>query len=300
MAHYIASTTDTMSHGTGDIHIWQKVVPEDALHHEFLLDGLLALSSLHFAGQNPTSRLLYTEIAMHYQASALKRYKDALNDITTENRCALFAFSVLLNILALAFPNICSTPTESSHEESVMLLIELLQGMRFILQAPNVFHEELTKYEPLFAKYMRATGPPKPSDDAASAILKLRERADSPQHSTDVERHQAYLSGIESLEATFGHVNEDPGYLGHIIAWPTTVGERLFALLKQEDPMAQLIFIHYGVLLLQTRHRWWGRNTGYRLIQGLARSISEKHPDWAGATHWATTTAAIAVQEDAS
>lgn len=300
MAHYIASTSMTMSHESIDIHIWQEVVPEEAIRHEFLLDGLLALSSLHFAGQKATSRLLYTEIAMHYQASALKRYKDALNNITTENRCALFAFSVLLNILALASPNIYSTSVQSSHMESVMVLVELLQGMRFILHDPKVFQEELIKYEPLFSRSLKATRPPRPSDDAANAILSLREHLDSLQHSINVEQHHAYLSGIKALEKTFGHVHEEPEYLGHIIAWPTSVGEKLLALFKNEDPMAQLIFLHYGVLLLQVRNRWWGRNTGYCLIQELARSIYEKRPDWAGATHWARARAAVAVQEDAT
>jgi hypothetical protein len=92
-------------------------------------------------------------------------------------------------------------------------------------------------------------------------------------------------------------MHQDPSYLGHIIGWPTTVGEKLLELFKEGDPMAQLIFVYYGGLLLYTRDRWWGSNTGYRLINSLSRSVSEKNPDWVDLTQWART-AAIAAKQD--
>ncbi|EUC35859.1 hypothetical protein COCCADRAFT_34714 [Bipolaris zeicola 26-R-13] len=299
MAHYITSTSETVSHGKEDMHVWQQIVPDDAVHHEFLLDGILALSSLHYAWKCPDSRLAYSEIAMHYHASALKGFRDALNCVTDANRCALFAFSVILNILALAFPNICPTSEQSSREESVVILIELLQGLRFIIRSREDFTIHLAKYESLWAPfiYPAPPPPPKPADEVATALARLRERANSIQSSIDAERHRSYLVGIESLEAIFGKMNQDPTYLGEIIGWPTTVGGTLLDLFKQEDPMAQLIFIHYGALLLYTRERWWGMNTGVRLIESLSRSVSNKHPDWADLMQWANT-AAISVQQD--
>lgn len=297
MAHYITSTSETMSHGKEDIHVWQQIIPDEAIHHEFLLNGILALSSLHYAWKFPDSKLVYSEIAMNYHASALKGFRDALNCITDENRCALFAFSVILNVLALAFPNICPTSEQSSREDSVVILIELLQGLQFIIRGPEDFRIHLEKYAPLWARFVNPVPPPKPADEVATALARLRERTNSIQSSIEAERHRSYLSGIESLEAIFGQMNQDSTYLGQIIGWPTTVGPTLLDLFKQEDPMAQLIFIHYGALLLYTRDRWWGRNTGVRLIESLSRSVSNRHPDWADLMQWANT-AAVLVQED--
>ncbi|KAJ5060311.1 hypothetical protein J3E72DRAFT_233990 [Bipolaris maydis] len=233
MAHYITSTSETMAHGKEDIHVWQQIVPDEAIHHVFLLDGILALSSLHYAWKFPDSRLVYSEIAMNYHASALKGFRDALNCVNDENRCALFAFSIILN----------------------------------------------------------------PADEVATALAKLRERTNGIQSSIEAERHRSYLVGIESLEAIFGQMNQDPSYLGQIMGWPTTVGPTLLDLFKQEDPMAQLIFIHYGALLLYTRDRWWGRNTGCRLIESLSRSVSNKHPEWVDLMQWANNAAMLAQKD---
>ncbi|KAH7090303.1 hypothetical protein FB567DRAFT_626303 [Paraphoma chrysanthemicola] len=295
-AHYISSASCTMSNGSNDLRIWQNVIPEEAVQHEFLVDGLLSLSSLHFAEQNPASRLHYTEIAMIYQNSALNGYKKTLNNISSKNRGAIFAFSVLLNVLVIAFPNVCPTSADSSHEESVVLLIELLQGLQIILQTPNVFQEELAKYEPFVSRYRRATEPLKPGGHVANALSSLRARADC--HADNIERHTAYLSGIESLEVAFRSIQNDPEYLGHILGWPVTVRAKLLVLFKQRDPMAILIFIHYGVLLLHARHRWWAKNTGICLIESLAQYVTSNHPDWTGTTQWARTQAGMAVQQD--
>ncbi|EUC46920.1 hypothetical protein COCMIDRAFT_91569 [Bipolaris oryzae ATCC 44560] len=299
MAHYITSTCETVSHGKEDMHVWQQIVPDEAIHHEFLLDGILALSSLHYAWKYRDSRLVYSEIAMNYHASALKGFRDALNCITDEKRCALFAFSVILNVLALAFPNICPTSEQSSREESVVTLIELLQGLRFIIRGQEDFAIHLAKYQPLWAPFIYPAHlpTPKPADEVAAALARLRERTNSIQSSIDAEQHRSYLAGIESLEEIFGQMNKDPTYLGQIIGWPTTVSPTLLDLFKQEDPMAQLIFIHYGALLLYTRDRWWGRNTGVRLIESLSRSVSNKHPDWVDLMQWANA-AAVSVQQD--
>ncbi|KAH7548947.1 hypothetical protein BM1_10720 [Bipolaris maydis] len=286
-----------MAHGKEDIHVWQQIVPDEAIHHVFLLDGILALSSLHYAWKFPDSRLVYSEIAMNYHASALKGFRDALNCVNDENRCALFAFSIILNVLALAFPSICPTSEQSSREESVVILIELLQGLRFIIRGPEDLTTHLAKFAPLWARFTNPDPPPKPADEVATALAKLRERTNGIQSSIEAERHRSYLVGIESLEAIFGQMNQDPSYLGQIMGWPTTVGPTLLDLFKQEDPMAQLIFIHYGALLLYTRDRWWGRNTGCRLIESLSRSVSNKHPEWVDLMQWANNAAMLAQKD---
>ncbi|KAH7112502.1 hypothetical protein B0J11DRAFT_498101 [Dendryphion nanum] len=237
MVYYTTTTYETMANSLEDIEIWRKVVPKEAVQHDFLMDELLALSSLHFASQNPGSRWQFAEIAIQYQTSALRKYASALEHVTKDNCDALFICSILITILALAFPNV------------------------------------------------------------ALMIVRLRERTDSIAESVDPERRQAYLSGIEALKTAFGLMKAST-HLGPVIAWPAMVNEKLLKLFKQSDPIAQFIFIHYGVLLLYTRDRWWGRDIGVSLIESLACSLYATDPEWATWTEWARETAALAIQED--
>ncbi|CAI6332793.1 unnamed protein product [Periconia digitata] len=294
--HYTTITCETMSHGSTDIDIWKQVVPGEAVLHEFLMDGLLALSSLHFASQNPNLRWQYTEIAIKYQTAGLQKYKYALEKITKDNSDALFAFSVIINILALAFPNVCPDPTHSSHTEGIIMLLELLQGTGFINDIDASSFRE-GKLAALFEAFPFTMEEHTLSNDTTDALLKLRERADSLADTIDSEQQKSYVMGIDSLETVFGYMSKSQ-HLGPIISWPAMAGKGLVRLFKQNDPMAQFIFIHYGVLLLYARDRWWAKHTGVNVIENLASSLHDADPEWVTWTQWARDCAALVVEDN--
>ncbi|KAF2011865.1 hypothetical protein BU24DRAFT_265325 [Aaosphaeria arxii CBS 175.79] len=294
--HYTTTTCNSMAHNLDDIEIWRRIVPEEAVRHEFLMDGLLALSSLHLADESPDLRWHYTEIATHYHSSGLRKYRDALEMISSDNSIAIFAFSIIITILALAFPRSCSVPTHTSLAESMVSMFELLRGTRLISQGTGSSFRE-GKLAALFQPNSQDPGLPTPSGDTDHALIRLRERANSFITFENPERHEAYLSGIETLKTAFGQMEMSRYYLGPVIAWPTMVSEKLFALFKDDDPMAKLIIIHYGVLLLYARDRWWGRDIGTSLIETLANSLCDADPAWASWTEWAREAATLATHE---
>ncbi|KAF2182750.1 hypothetical protein K469DRAFT_636060 [Zopfia rhizophila CBS 207.26] len=291
MFHYITATCETMTHGPEDMEVWRTAIPLEAVKHEFLMDGLLALSSLHFAFQNPDLRWTYTEIAVQYQNSGLRRFNIALGGITEDNCHALFAFSLIITILAFALPTVSFDKPVLSHSESLVSIFELLHGVGLITRTTEESIKN-GKFEALFRHAHLDTMEVAPDDEVASAMLKLRERAGNIAKYVEPDRYQVYISSIESLEINFRCVAIHQ-YLGGVVAWPVTVSEKLLAFFKQGDPMAQLIFIHYGVLLLHIHHRWWGRDFGVRLIESLTASICAIDSEWACWTEWATRTAAL-------
>lgn len=226
------------------------------------MNGLLALSSLHFALQNPSVRWEYIEIAIQYQNSGLRDYKNALETITDNNSHALFAFSIIITILAPAFLRVGPQPSDSSRSAVIVSIVELLKGVRFVNQAigSSLRHG---KFRGLFRPSARYTHYVL-RDEVARPLLKLRELADSIDVSTESERHQAYLSGIDSLQETFKCM-ESSRHLGPVVAWPATVNRELLRLFRQGNCMAELIFVYYGVLLLHARDQWWAKNVGVRL-----------------------------------
>lgn len=268
-----------------DIDVWRKAVPEEAVRYEFLMDGLLALSSLHLAFEKPELRQRYTKIAIQYQNSGLRRYTTALEHITIDNSHALFAYAIIITILALAFPGVCQGPAHPSHTESIASMCELLQGVGLINRVSGCSFRD-GKFGKWFQSFPLESKPP-PTSDAASALTKLRERAANVAKYVEPDRHQIYLSGIESLEVIFGLIGELE-FLGYILVWPAMISEQLLGFFRRGDPMAQLIFLHYGVLLLQLHDRWWGRNFGIRLIEDLTVSLCAIDREWASWTEWAS------------
>ncbi|KAF2178719.1 hypothetical protein K469DRAFT_754334 [Zopfia rhizophila CBS 207.26] len=264
MLHYMTATYESMARGPEDMEVWRTAIPTEAVKHEFLMDGLLALSALHFAFQNPDLRWTYTEVAVQYQNSDLQ---------------------------SVRVPSVSWDKPLSTHTESLVSIFELLHGVGIIIRTSEESIKN-GKFGALFQHSNLDTMEVASDNGVTSAMLKLRERAGNIAKYVEPDRYQVYISGIESLEITFGcaaiHQN-----LGAVVAWPVMVSEKLLAFFKQSDPMAQLIFIHYGVLLLHVHNRWWGRNFGVRLIESLVESICAVDSEWAYWTEWARRTAAL-------
>jgi hypothetical protein len=292
MVYYMNKTSRTLAHDAADLLIWTEAIPEEAAQYDFLMDGLLGIASLHFACYNPDLRRQYTEFAIRYQNVGLQKYSDTLGNINETNCTALFAFSILLNLMAIALPNADPDSAYSAHTESMMTMLELVRGI-------GVIH---SKAIPILrngklASFLRDI-PTAPiaclqiNDETKAALEMLRRQTNSLLNSgsIDEKRHIIYLSGIQSLEVVFGCAVLS-SHLGPIIGWPTFVWPEehraeLMRLIQHGDIMARLILLHYGVLLLHTRHQWWGRRTGISLIEDLAISVSAAGPDWAALTIW--------------
>ena len=259
--------------------------------YEFLMDGLLALSSSHLAHLEPSRSQIHTEVAIHYQTCGLNGFKLALGYITEANCHALFAFSILIALLGYSIPAISSDEPIFTPAESLISVFQLLRGVAVITQT----REDILR-EGIFKVLLQPSGGPSPGSRRFSlggleqAMLKLRERADQVAKYVGPTKHQVHISGIESLETSFEHIDRYRS-VGVVIAWPI-LNEEIMLLFQQGDPMAQIILVHYGVMLLYVHDRWWGRGFGIHLINSLAESVRSVDDDWDQFTEWARDCAA--------
>jgi hypothetical protein len=277
------TTAETISNGS-DVEVWRKAIPEEASRHEFLMDGLLAISSLNFASEHPEVRWRYIEFAGRYQESGLRKYTQALQQVTEDNSHSLFAYAIVTMILALAFTTMHEESTRPSSVDDMTSFFRLLQGVGAI----NLASRTCLKEGPFQAMWNLNPMEGEIVDlrpDAANALGQLQQRAEKLAALESPEKSRIYLTSIERLDHVFRHV-ETSQNLRHIMAWPAMVSKELLEYLRSGDPMAQLIFLHYGVLLLRAHDRWWGRGFGLRFIVELATSLSSIDTDWASATEW--------------
>jgi len=300
MVCYMNKTSQTLAHDGDDLVAWRETIPEEAIQHHFLMDGLLAMAALHFAYENPNSRSHYTQVAIRYQNSSLQVYNRHLGNINEENCTALFAYSVLVNLMAIAFPNTSSDSAPSSHTEGIMTMLELIRGIGLIHNSTSSIYRS----GKLGSFYRDVPTNIRPDDETEAALERLRQRSNTllASESIDGNRHSVYLSSIHSLEVAFAFTTVS-SHLGRIMGWPASLQpsencEKLMNLFKHGDVMTQLIYMYYGVLLLHTRHRWWGQRTGASLIQHLAISVRAAGPDWAVETKWPMEMAKRAAEKD--
>ncbi|OAL52012.1 hypothetical protein IQ07DRAFT_506861 [Pyrenochaeta sp. DS3sAY3a] len=166
LLHFVNFTAETISRGSEEeLRVWGRAVPEEATQHEFLMDGLLALSSLHFAFEHPDMRARYVEIAIHYQNSGLRRYAEATRHITKANSHAIFAYSnppkpradaeaALLKLRQRAHD--IATYLEPGRLEIYLSSIEHLEGairltkkaafLRYVMAWPGMIDKQLLEF----------------------------------------------------------------------------------------------------------------------------------------------------------
>lgn len=153
--------------------LWQRFVPRQSWNHPFLLHGILAFAALHMAKmkQSPenadvdvsllqfsysSSSSFYFRKALEYQNMAFSSFHSVLQDVTQENCHAVFAFSVLTMILAIAIPQQSTCDQSVAHMtagdnnlkfdsnngpvssltplQSIFTLFEFLKGVGSIVQ----------------------------------------------------------------------------------------------------------------------------------------------------------------------
>ncbi|KAM7187074.1 hypothetical protein V8F20_011142 [Naviculisporaceae sp. PSN 640] len=105
MSHFLLSSCKTITSRPDLIHMWQHVVPKDAVSQPFLMHGVLAFAALHLASLNshdPAVRLQYARLSQHHQSEAIPEFRRALSSLSPESAGPCFAMGSILACLAVA------------------------------------------------------------------------------------------------------------------------------------------------------------------------------------------------------
>jgi len=98
MHNWSTNAFKSMRQHTDETHLWQIVVPELALSHEYLLNALLALS----ARQLSFGDSVWDCAALDYENRALTGFQHVLGSLDHSNYEPIFACSILIMIFSLA------------------------------------------------------------------------------------------------------------------------------------------------------------------------------------------------------
>jgi hypothetical protein len=279
MHNYSTRTIFTFSATSVSSEVWKVLIVNEALKHEFLMDGILGLSALHLAVENPSNSREYFTIALEYQTRSSARFRDVLSDVTPDNCNAIFAFSVIAMMSSVVSTRFTDLGGGKGPTERIQILFELLEGIRTVTKTAK----QWLKCGPLspVLDLMFLPRAPIQQADVRDALDALERLNNTTAMIMAGEQQTIYADAITHLKICFSR-----GKL-LVLTWLAKVGKEFMNELGRDEPMAILIFLHWGVLLDRLSGEWWVQETAKKLVEELSNKIRAFGVNWEGATYWA-------------
>lgn len=268
-----------------DYHIWKVILPQQALTHDFLLSGILALGALHIASTlEPPAALSYIDTALEYHNMAFAPYRHAIDNLTPMNCDAVFGHSVITTVIGIALPRLTASRDEGSNmTENIVVVFELLKGVSKILNISRPWMKTRL-FSSGTAFFDADPANIDPETDAALTIL--AKVNDETVAGLDAEQHRINKNAISILHKSFCRF-ADNADAGSVLAWLAAVDKEFVHCLRCRRPFPILVLMHWAVLLDQLDGQmWWARNSGKALVSELLPVVLPGDPRWEEARLW--------------
>ena len=267
---------------TEDYLVWQRTVPEVALKHDFLLNGLFAVSAFEIAHPAENGNMRYVSAALEYQGLAFHSFQAQLRDVTPDSHEAVLYFSILLLVLALASTQyVAATGELDSKVQNMVTQFGLLRGVGMVMLSM----QDCIATHPLFNHVKPISKLPRVPLDSTTetAMGRLKELNEIRIRSTFGEschdRAQAILYAESCKKALFW-LREcfvtcvEIEYQGYCLAWIGLAGDDYITAIKERDRIALLILMYWGILVERLGYEyWWARNFGNSLIDEISEGV---------------------------
>ncbi|KAL4938719.1 hypothetical protein BDV06DRAFT_214883 [Aspergillus oleicola] len=295
--HYVVDASFTLRQDLLEAGHFQVAVPRLATSNPFLLDILMAFSALHlaFLGSGDSKWL---EIALKYQNRACSAFSRVLVDLAPEALGPAFICSIFIMLCAFAYPCVSSNRETFDPLKQVLEIHRLLVGCAFLFQQLETMEQPDEMKAWLVYKRPERTYTNKTSD-----LLKSLDRLRNTIDASTNPHKSIYQSTWDVLTEM---IKEWPRgkRQGGILAFPVYLSEDFIARLKEEqdDWIARMLFLHYGVGMHLLSNKWyvgiWGRRLVGTVLQMLEAS-REVPDEWKETVGWARRAVAYTVPYDA-
>jgi hypothetical protein len=284
MHKYSTETYQSLCVSESEITVWQTTVPRLALQHDYLMNGILALASMHIAtSAEPAKALLYHDTGLQYYNRSLTPFRNAIDSISPRNCDAVFAHSIVMIAISITAPRLTATKDEcSSITENIVILFELLQGVKKILQVSQSWINLELFSQGAFWK----SEPAELDSDTEAALTLLSALNDEVMIGIYSDQHRINKQVIAHLRHCYGKFARSPDP-APVLAWLAAVEKDFVDSLRCRQPFSLLILMYWGVLLKELDgQRWWAKNSGNALVSELYLALRSGDPRWDKALAW--------------
>ena len=281
----------------------QLELPRWALRHEFLLDGIFAMSALEAAicggpemdGAEPA---MYVRAAIEYYDKGSKAFRAQLLNVSPENIHSVYMFSYMAMAINMALSQ--CVPDGDGNQSMlgrITMLLELFLGSSSIA----VRHRALLLDSPISPLIIRSRlllmpAIMQPIDGATNvALARLSSVVNGGvpiphgnQAAKDAasSRLKSYQNATTNLRVCFS-VGINSQMIGFCVSFPSRAGRDFTLGVKNLEPVALFILLHWAILLQKLGDwMWWAGSVGRRLVQEIADVLANSYPDLARTPEW--------------
>lgn len=285
MHKFSTQTFQSLCTDPSDYHTWQVILPQKALDHGFLMNGILALSALHIASTlEPMAALSYIDTALQYHNTAFAPYREAIDNLTPANCDAVCGHSAITTVIGIALPRLTAERDRYSNmTENILVVFELLKGVSKILRISRPYME--TRLFPSGDEFFK-TDPSRLDAETDASLHRLALLNDDTVGPIDSDQHHINTRAIGALRLCCARF-ADKKDAGSVLAWLAAVPKDFVHSLRNHQSFPMLVLMHWAALLDQLDGQvWWARNSGKALVAELLHAIPPGDPRWEAARLW--------------
>ena len=262
--------------------VWRDHVPQLAFEHDYLLHGLLGLSSLHLALKGLSEPSLQREhalLAIHHHNIGIAGFRAHITDITVDTINPLFAFSCI--IVLYSFGIYQSVQSQLDPIAKIHQVLTLVRGTGVIVKSGSI---QWIEHGPMSAVIMpmAADATQELSVEIEGALTELSRRIRTTMATTVQE--DVYAAAIFTLRQTFLIATERPDAELVIVYFPIMVHPEFLKLVCIGEPLALAILANYAVILHWLRGYIWLEGWAKQVISAVHQALPQ---DWRECVAWA-------------
>jgi len=269
--HYCTITIETLGINvplsTSAIGVWQKEVQRLAFEHDFLMDNLLAFTSIHMDQLAPQSAN-YRLTAL-YQDKTLQAYREAVANLSKSNFLAVLVASTLLLPSSL----VVNRNADEARLWSVDWLV-MHTGVGTILQAATWTEVLEFSIAPIFEVQL--------PDLASTLILTaLQQMLDSIEDDDwSASYRDILLNIVIRLGELYGRIAQNclyPTMAIDFMRWPFAIPGQFVELAKDQRPHALVDLAHFIILFELLPQLWWVSDVAQHEVETISILLG---PEW--------------------
>ncbi|KAF7889424.1 uncharacterized protein EAF01_010917 [Botrytis porri] len=260
--HWFTKTVYTVNppNNLHAIKVSQTLILDEAMQHQYLLHGLLALSALHYAESHPDPQK-YIEIATAHHTQGLTLYHSILSDINNGNGTAIIAFSSITAMFAFGLAR-----PDANKEASVRLIDDMVQAISLSKGWQTIMHVTRGLESPSPQKEQITLSP-----DAEAVFDRLYALSQG-------QNETLYETAITSLKYIFKKTEKGENDNPHLACeWGGSLEEEFLQLLRARDPVALVIVAFSCVIFEKVPQVWWFKGWSEGLFGVVWREVGQDY-----------------------
>ncbi|RDW60828.1 hypothetical protein BP6252_12211 [Coleophoma cylindrospora] len=284
--HFCTSTSYSLSSGEASKLLWQTTVVQIALKYDYLMQGLLSITSFHLAFLKPAQRDHYISQALDLHHSALAKGVPALSNITAENTEAVYMFSMLTFVFSFARPR---GPDDAllGRGSNLGEWLVMFRGLRTVVESLDMSILTAGPIGPMLLIGSRRTAYHHSVSIQVDHLWTLQRFIN--ESTCDTDERQTYSKTIDQLRVSYNVVYSPesaecysigPPEATDSFVWLYRLSDHFLKLLGEKKQESLAILAYFCVLLKRHDAVWWVHGWSEHLISQIHQRLDEEHRLW--------------------